>query len=565
MQPENAATSRWISAALVGATSFGLLGLALIPGSSWVEFFAHPSRTPVPDVTRQGANLWRVMLVASAVMTPLAFLALRRLSEARSCIPALESRPAARRERWVLPGLIALGFALRAARLGEGLWYDEVAMWGTYVQHGPGVVVGNYFDPSNHVAYGVLLWASLAVFGDSLPLEWAFRLPALLFSLATIPAMWALVREVARPRAAILAAGLAAVLPVIVLEGVEARGYGMMIFFSAASTWALLRAARVGVSGWWLFYALLAAMGVWTHVVTAFVPLGHAAWLVMRRLGGSSWCETFQGGAAIALAGLWAITLHAPLLPDFLRLMTEQSAFARSAEDQPSLFGPEGLHALLQLGGAWAWWAALPGLILLGLGMIAAAGDRSARSLAAAAGLGLPLMILVVLVSGSWVYARFMLFAMPSAMVLIALGLDFLARRGASAFGLGVAIVLGVSIADLATRPPKQPMREAVSHVAARHRPGDRVLAIDLFHEPIRVYLLNLLTDAPTQVTAHGRDDFNIMLRSTSPDWVIVTYPHLLTPERTELLRSLGYGMDLSLPGWADWGRGEVRVYRLDR
>lgn len=562
MQPENAATSRWISAALVGATSIGLFGLVLIPGSSWVEFFTHPSRTPVPDVTRQGVNLWRVMLVASAVMTPIAFLALRRLSEARSCIPALESTPAARRERWALSGLVALGFALRAARLGEGLWYDEVAMWGTYVQHGPGVVMGNYFDPSNHVAYGVALWASLAVFGDALPLEWAFRLPALLCSLATIPAMWAMVREAGSCRAAIIAAGVTAALPVIVLEGVEARGYSMMIFFSAASTWALLRAARAGGPGMWMLYALLAALGVWSHVVTAFVPVGHAAWLVRRGVGGEPWRSTLAGGAAIALAALWAITLHAPLIPDFLQLMTEQGAFARSAEDQPSLFGPEGLHALLQLGGAWAWWAAIPGLILLGTGAIAAAKDRSDGSLVGAAGLGLPIMALVVLASGSWVYARFMLFAMPAAVALIALGLDRLARRSAWAVGLGAGALAVVSIADLATRPPKQPMREAVSHVAAHLRPGERVLALDLFHEPIRIYLLNLPAATPPEVTTHGRDDFEPLLRARAPRWVIVTYPHLLTDARSELLRSLGYELDRSFPGWADWGRGEVRVYR---
>ena len=61
-----------------------------------------------------------------------------------------------------------------------------------------------------------------------------------------------------------------AVLPVAVLEGAEARGYSMMICFSALASWTLLANIRSERTWRWAVYAALVAMGVWVHFVTAF-------------------------------------------------------------------------------------------------------------------------------------------------------------------------------------------------------------------------------------------------------------------------------------------------------
>ena len=126
----------------------------------------------------------------------------------------------------------------------------------------------------------------------SLASEWlgaelALRLPALLASVLLVPVAWALGANLIGRRGAVLAATLAAGLPVLVLEGAEARGYSMMILAAALATWAWLTAWAGRGPGRWCLYAFVCAAGAWAHPLTVFVPAGHALWLLWRHLAHS--------------------------------------------------------------------------------------------------------------------------------------------------------------------------------------------------------------------------------------------------------------------------------------
>ncbi|MCP3903520.1 MAG: hypothetical protein GY715_07770 [Planctomycetes bacterium] len=458
---------------------------------------------------------------------------------------------------WGLGLLVLVAFAARMPRLTESLWYDEIAAWRDYGMLGPKAIVTTYFDPANHIAHTLLTWCSVTSGLDRWGPEIALRGPALVFSLLAVVAVGVLGRRLG-VRTGMLAAAFAALAPVCVLEGVEARGYSMMIFFAAASTdrfMALIAAPSIRRGG---IYALLVAVGAWAHPVTACIAAGHALWLTgravrARRLRGVGF-GAGAGAASIVGAAVLTLLLYAPVLGDALRI---RATFAASG-DTPSPFGSEGVHALWQLGGSWAWWAALPGLALaiIGAASLRTAGrEASGRVLAAL--LGLPVLLAVVLVGGTWVYARFSLFALPGALLLIAAGVDALLRRHRAWGGAALVVLVAAWGADLVTRPPRQPLRDALAHVVAHGGPDAVTLGVGLRHEVLDVYRGRLRL---AHSLFHGRD-LEARLDEHGPAWVVVLYPNSIDADRLELLADRGYHLDRRFPGWIDWGNGTVDVW----
>jgi len=542
----------WLVAPVVAGAA--CMGLGVVVGvESWAAWLHHPVYETIPELTRHGATLLRAMLIVGGLALMAVPLTLARFDPPADG-PA--GAPVSRREQWLVLGVVGLGLVVRATRLGESLWYDEIAAWTSYGVHGPGPIVGNYFDPSNHILHTLLTWVSVTLLDSTGAMEVVLRLPALLFSLASIVAVWGLARHAAGPRAGVSAALLGAALPVMVLESAEARGYSMMIFFAATSTWTFLAALRDDRAWQWTLYATLCALGVWTHFVTAFVPIGHAVWLAWIMVVRRERCAVLRGSAALALAAVVSIMLWSPALPDFIRLLSVQETFADADEAQPGVFGIEGLHLVYELGGAWFWWSALPGLALFIGGLVVTLRqERAARHAGAASLLGLPIMLVAVFVAGTWMYARFALFVLPGAIVMMAIALDALwSGRAWLSVGAGV-VVVGAAVADLAIRPPKQPLREAAAYVL---EPREPVVAIGVFHGVINIYTP---PDESFIVVPHASDDIEDAIASTQPRFVVVLYPHLLTADRQRLLESRGYEVRRRFDGWADWGRGDVVVY----
>ncbi len=548
----------WLIAPLLIAVLAVLLG-SLINVEQWTQWFAHPSRTPVPDVTRQGAALWRIMLVIAAVMLIAIPSLLTRLEPTRQ--PKHDnSAKSSSMDLWIVAGLISLGLLVRMTRISESLWYDEIAAWFSFGIHGPGPIIGNLFDPANHVAHTLLSWWAVELFEPALGFELALRLPALLFSLGAIVGIYGLARLTLGRREAVIAGLLMAVLPVAVLEGVEARGYSMMICFSATATWILV-ATRTRDRAWlWCAYAIVCALGVWTHFVTAFVPIGHAVWLIWRAIRHTETGWAIRGAFTLTLATILSIALYAPAIPD---LINAQSIYVASSGTEPSVLGPEGLHALLQLGGSWYPWAAWAGLLILLIGLTTTPPKPKndsrplLREVGVVAMLGLPLMVVVVSLFDSWMYARFGLFSLPGAVLLMAGGIEYLWRRNSIAALSLLLVVVAISAADLIVRPAKQPLRDAAEFVAQQHTDNDSILVIGLAHRVMDVYLFE---PQPAYSLRHGFD-LPQKLNDVHPQWIILYYPNHLSTDHATLLQQHGYKAIQDFPGWVDWNNGSVQVY----
>jgi hypothetical protein len=329
-----------------------------------------------------------------------------------------------------------------------------------------------------------------------------------------------------------------------------------MMFFASASTAVMLRALKQPRPAEWILYAALIALGVWSQFVTVYVAFGHALWLAVHAMRMRRWQDLLDGGTALALAAIITLTLYSPMIPSML---AAGGMFVAQRPDQPRIFGSEGWHALLQLGGSWYAWAAAPGLIAALIGFIRACNRREAASgVAWTALLGLPLMVLTVALSGSWIYARFTLFAFPGAVLLIALGLDALWARRRSAALIGSLIIAATSMADLAVRPPKQPIREALDFIRAHQASNDVVVEVGLAHPVARIYANGLNLESTMRHGEHLAEP----LTALHPRWLLVEYPRNVTGETYSLIERAGFvEAVLSFDGWADWGNGEIRVY----
>jgi len=240
------------------------------------------------------------------------------------------------------------------------------------------------------------------------------------------------------------------------------------------------------------------------------------------------------------------------------QILSIRETFVAMDGNEPRIFGPEGFHALLQLGGSWYWWGSLVGLWLFVGGLVTAAKSKTLRESTTLSMLGLPLMLIMVAMAGSWMYARFTLLALPGAILMIACGLDTLWDRKRVVALIALLLIIASSIGDLTVRPPKQPLREAASFVLNQIQPGERVLVIGLAHHVMEMYRGEL--DFSYSLF-HGRD-LSVDLDHVKPTWIILMYPNHVSPEKKTLLNNRGFTETQLFRGWVDWGNGDILIYR---
>jgi hypothetical protein len=170
---------------------------------------------------------------------------------------------------------------------------------------------------------------------------------------------------------------------------------------------------------------------------------------------------------------------------------------------------------------------------------------------------GLPVCIAAILLGGTWVYARFLLFALPGSLLLIAGGIERLWSWRRAAGLAAAAVMLLAAAGDLVTLPPKQPLRDAVQLVASEAEAGDPVLAVGLAHRVLDIYAGDLVL---TYSLRHG-EDLRRQL-NVQPGWIILYYPNSVAPETYALIERTGFVPAARFEGWVDWDNGDVLVFR---
>src|SRR5262249_8230762 len=156
----------------------------------------------------------------------------------------------------------------------------------------------------------LLAHGSRAVFGDA---AWSLRLPAVVFGVASIEALYLLGTVVTGRREALLAAALMAVSYHHVWFSQNARGYTGLLLFTLLSSWFLLQGLRQGHAILWLGYGVTAAAGMWVHLTMSFVIAGQL--FVALGWAQSPATQRRRVLAGFIWAGLLTVLLYLPVLP----------------------------------------------------------------------------------------------------------------------------------------------------------------------------------------------------------------------------------------------------------
>jgi mannosyltransferase len=263
----------------------------------------------------------------------------------------LEEEDESRTPWAALAALMVAATVLRVIGLDRDLWLDEVYTLIQTVRRPLWEILTLFPGDNQHMFYSVLARISVVLFGEH---PWTLRLPAVVFGIGAVPALYFLARELTTRREALLATALLTVSYHHVWFSQDARGYTGMLFWTLLCTTYLLRGFRSAERSNWVAYAVAAALGTYTHLTMVFVVVSHAticAWLLLfppkkENYGLASWKLPTMG---MTLAAVFTLVLYSPVV------LQVQQFFSR-----PSKL--EGISTPM-----WAFWETLRGL-RIGLG-----------------------------------------------------------------------------------------------------------------------------------------------------------------------------------------------------
>lgn len=400
---------------------------------------------------------------------------------------------------WALPALVlALAAALRLGHLGaENFWIDEVFSLGQTAP--PLEQVAEYWDLDDQGTtrpLGLVLLHWIRAFGTS---EFLARLPFAIVSVLDVAALYLLARELVDRRTSLTAALFLALMPIHVWYAQEARWYAQWALLTTLSFFAILKAWKTGRNRWWMAYAALAALNLYTFIITLHVLVMQAAtaWLLPDRGRRTAFrLKALACLAVVAIVGLPAATsalgfggagvaqdvVGTPRSPSPVFLPYTLFAFVAGFTVGPTVAElhdlPPGMMVLRENPEVLPYLVFFGALVVAGVWAVSRHGDRAAVLLPWA--IGMPLLVFVSAVLGGQTYnVRYAFAAAPAAALLLALGVESLGRWRVPATALAVAL-FGYSLANyyLAPAYDKEHMREAMALVREQGSPEDPVAVV---------------------------------------------------------------------------------------
>jgi hypothetical protein len=429
-------------------------------------------------------------------------------------------------------GLLALGAALRVIHLGSGLWYDEVTTLVDFVRHPLGQILTSFPTDNQHTLFSILAHGSVALFGES---HWALRLPAVLFGVAGIWALYALARTIASKHEALLAAALLTVSYHHIWFSQNARGYTGLLFFTLLGTWLFVRGLHEVRPALWLGYAIVMTLGVFTHLTMVFVFASHVlayGWLLVGRwrrgdrLPEPYWIPLLS----FVLVGSLSFQLYSLVVPQVINAAVDETTVPSDWTNPIWMLAEAARGMKVGFAGGVGGLAAA---VLFGSGLASYAREnRLIVALLVLPGL-LGTFVIVLLQHNFW--PRFFFYTL-GFLVLIALrgammigeGLARLVQRGPVTaipprwVGMAVACsLILVSVASLpaAYRYPKQDFEGALAYVEQHQQPGEALIAVGLASVPYQRYY------APQLKSVETVGELNAVRARSEGTWLLYTFP----------------------------------------
>ncbi len=454
-----------------------------------------------------------------------------------------------------MPGVLALvciaGAALRFATLdGQSLWFDEAVTAQLLRMNLPDMLSAIPDSESTPPLYYVLGWVWSQVAGTG---EVGLRSLTALLGTATIPVVWALARRLGGDRAALAAAALTAVNPMLVWFSQEARSYALLGLLAAAAALLWLRALEQPRPARLLAWGAVAALALATHYYAIFLVGPQALWLLAR-------APTLRARAVALALPLVAGAALAPL------------ALAQRSNDSAAFIGESALgrrlaqvvkqflvgydapaEKLLAVASALVLLTAAAGLVALvrGRADVPRRARDEARALTVVAAAAVLVPALLAVAGEDHVVSRNLVAALPLAAALAGAGLSAVTRPAAiAATAVACALAL-VAVVGVAVTPAFQrdDWRGAASALGPRPAGERIVVTAPGALVPLRYYLPRLRPFGSRPVTSAQIDYLALAPRRGSGRG---------TPPRPPSDRLL-------LPGFAVDGRREGETFTVVR
>ena len=486
-----------------------------------------------------------------------------------------EPPPAIARWEWIAIALVVgVALAARLPGLGSSLWYDEIVTVVTFARLPFGQLIATFDSLNNHMFYSVLVHLSLLLFGEH---AWSIRLPALLFGLGSIVVCWLMARRALDRWPALLVALLLALSFHHVWFSQNARGYTMLLFFTAASLLAFEEGLARPRWRSWTWFAVLAAAAIYTHLSAAFLyaALGVVAlglWLAaLRERRSFPFLQLAYGGTlAIALA----VLLHLPVIAQAVH--TVGSVSAKTAASGKALAEWQNpLRAVQEIGNSLSTTNPLVPLLVAAAAVVVIVGAigfaRRQPVILLVYLVHIPLTMLLLRLLHFRIWPRYFFTEIGFIYTLIVLGMVLIAgwvagkARPAQANALttwlvrgGAAAMVIVSVGLLARNytAPKQDFIGARDWVAQHLQPGDKVGATGLAAFAYDRYY------RPGWAEANSLDQLHALRASAPTTWILVAFPHQTLGARGDVMGEVQRDFDrvATFPGTL--GDGAIWVFR---
>jgi len=436
-----------------------------------------------------------------------------------------------------------------------------------------GQVLTDFSSLNNHMFYSLQAKASVALFGES---AWALRLPAMLFGLASLAVLWAIVREQAGRVPTLFALLLLAISYHHVWFSQNARGYTGILFWTSVATLFLIKGLKRPDWRVWTGYGLSVAAGMYTHLSAGFFFASHAlvygaAWLARR----TNAMKPYPGLGHVApvygfaLGGALTAILHVPLFTQVLAAMSKVSQ-GKATSSMAEWVNP--LRALQEITDSLSALGPLAPAALVGALFVLAAGVailwRRAPLLVAVYVVSIPLALVLLILLDFRIWPRYFFVDIGFVFLCVAVGAHWLcgwaARRLRAPRVEIPLLVAGIFIASAASavllsrnyEQPKQDFDGALRLIKKEREAGDVATSLGLASEPLRSYL------APRWPVTENEADLVALEAQAKHVWLVTAFDDHVRPEQEAALARAKQRYTLAAELEGTLGGGTVKVYR---
>lgn len=491
------------------------------------------------------------------------------LHRASAWIPGLARReqPVRAVEWAVLAGALAAALGLRLVSLSAGLWIDEIQTLVDYVRLPLPQLLATFDSQNQHLLYSVLARVSSTIFGES---AWSLRIPAVLFGVGSVAALFWFARTVATTREALLAVVLITVSYHHIWFSQNARGYTGLLLWTLVGTGLfvrLLSAPGVRLPRLILAYGGVMALAHYTHISAAFITAAHGlVWLGLLRgyRPEPAPARVARYGPGLGFLGVIAFTLllYAPVLPQFLETLLAPTHGGAAGEWKSALWFLRESWRVLTLGIPGGSFVLLAAIGVFGLGLWSYARQS----------LILPMLMVLpgILTAGAVLilehnfWPRFFFFGFGFGILIAVRGVLELAtllipRQAPAAATAALTLAAAASAITIsAAWNPKQDFGGALEYVQRTRASGDAVVAVDMSGFVYSRYL------QPSWRWVRSANELSSVENRRGRTWVLYTFPTKLSAADPEIWRRLqqSYRPAAEFPGTVGGGTVYVVVNR---